>query len=112
MRRLPPDWTNTLKQGELLADFESKGLLAKNRRYITEADKLMPLLTRDELERVSRWMTMSLLSDPETTAEKRREILAGMDECPCCLHWLGHNNPPADDVIDQPYRRQGSLKFD
>jgi hypothetical protein len=28
--------------------------------------------------------------------EGRREMLAEMESCPCCQHWLGHNRPPGD----------------
>jgi hypothetical protein len=75
--------------------------LRANGRKVTKAaiqiDKLLPLLTRDELKRLRDWMTRQTLLDPDTDPEFRRELLTTMDVCPCCERWMGHNKPPADD---------------
>ena len=82
------------KEGDFIALFKDKG--HKITRTIISIDQLLPQLSREDLDKVSDWITRQALMDPETDEEYRRELLSRMDTCPCCQRWLGHNNPPAD----------------
>jgi hypothetical protein len=94
------------KEGDIIA------LLRPDGRGITPAirsvDKLMPQLTRDELNELRYRLTISILVNDDPDPEFRRELLEQFDTCPCCQHWLGHNRAPADD----PPRRQSSFDFE
>jgi hypothetical protein len=101
--------TGLFKTGDFLASLRAKGIIKVSRASI-QIDKLLPLLTRREIEKLKDRMDFEALADPDTDPECRREILSTMDVCPCCQRWMGHNNPPADDG-DPPYRRQTSFAF-
>jgi len=73
-------------------------------------DKLLPLLTREDLKKLCDEIAWVELRNPDTEPEVRRELLSRWDACPCCGRWLGHNNLPADND-DPPYRRQPSFDF-
>jgi hypothetical protein len=102
-----PPGNNLFVEGQLVASLKAKGL--KVSKAAIQLDKELPLLTRDELEKVYNRLTLDALSDPETTPAERRELLSKLDVCPCCQRWLGHNRPPEDD--EPPHRRQPSFDF-
>jgi hypothetical protein len=78
----------------------------KPSKAVVQLDKLLPLLTDDDLENLHREITIRQLVDADPV--QRRELLSGVEVCPCCDRWLGHNRPPAEDS-DPPYRRQTSF---
>jgi hypothetical protein len=95
-------------KGQYLAQLAAAGITKPSKAAIKFDESLLEL-SDDEMRKLYKRLTISLLAD--STPEERREILAGMDTCPCCDRWLGHNNPPADDG-DSAYRRQPSFDFD
>jgi hypothetical protein len=100
-RDAAPDATGIFAKGDLLASFAEAGI--KPSRAAKRLDELLPQLTRAELKEIFDWMTLQELADPETTPERRRELLAGFDRCPCCERWLGHNKPPADQQRQEAF---------
>jgi hypothetical protein len=92
--------TGFFKEGDIIALLTPAG--TKPSKAVIRVDKLMPLLTRAELEELRQRLDMEILFDPETEPEVRREILSRFDVCPCCQRWLGHNNPPGDDSDPPP----------
>src|SRR5262245_113889 len=93
------------KEGDFIALMRANGhKVTQTHRAI---DKLMPQLTPEELEELSRWMMLEMLVHGDPSPERRRELLKEFDNCPCCQHWLGHNQPPADNTL-----RQKSFDFD
>jgi hypothetical protein len=86
----------------------------KPSKAVYKIDEILPKLTRAEFIEFLQW---ELIDELATAApEARRRRLSTMTVCPCCEHWLGHNQPPANvDVGDTeatPYRRQSSFDFD
>jgi hypothetical protein len=96
-----PAETGIFRKGDVVAAVTAKGL--KPSKALVRIDELMPLLTREELEK----LRLDLILD-EIHRKGPREALAGMDTCPFCERFMGHNNPPADD---RSYRRQTSFDF-
>jgi hypothetical protein len=75
--------------------------------------KLCPKLTLEDWQELNHWMTLEILMHDDPDPEFRRQLLAEFEQCPCCQQWLGHNRPPADDVVDSPMpRRQKTFDFD
>jgi hypothetical protein len=58
----------------------------------SKVDKLLPQLTREELEKLRRHVLIEETVEA-TTPERRRQLLSKMEVCPCCDRWLGHNKP-------------------
>jgi hypothetical protein len=83
-------------KGAFVAALERKGL--KPSRAAQSVDKLLPLLTREEIKKLIHWMEIDMLA--EAGPAERRELLSKMEVCPCCERWLGHNNPPPDRKRD------------
>ena len=98
------------KEGDLIARFRTKGL--KVSKTIISIDKLMPKLTDEDIHTLHREVALYMLTHNDLDPEYRRYLLKQFDSCPCCQTWLGHNNPPADDEPEPPYRQQTSFKFD
>jgi hypothetical protein len=84
-----------ISEGSLVARIIAKG--DKPSKAVIQIDKLLPLLSKDDIKKLLHRMTFDQLADPATSPERRRELLSGMDRCPCCERWLGHNRPPADE---------------
>jgi hypothetical protein len=73
-------------------------------------DEVLPLLRREEQERLYHQLTLDILMHDDPDPEFRRELLSRFDTCPCCNRWMGHNRPPSGDS-DPPYRRQSTFDF-
>lgn len=84
-------------EGDFIALLKNDGL--KPSKAAIQVDKLLPLLSDKDLDKLRRWMELEPFVDADP--ERRRELLSEMDVCPCCDRWLGHNRPPADDSETQ-----------
>lgn len=99
--------------------FKAKGV--KPSRTVIRFDELATQLSKDDWKKFLDWIFWDEISKPDLTPERRRELLADKEMCPCCQQFLGHNNPPADAGADDPtspprvrhmsYRRQTSFDF-
>jgi hypothetical protein len=96
----------TFAKGDLIASMQAEHIPIS--KAVISVDKLLPQLSRDDLEDLFDRLTFDLLADPTTTPEERRELLARFDHCPCCKQWLGHNRQPDDDPS---MRRQTAFDF-
>lgn len=92
--------------GDFFALMTKDGRKPSNVHVVKSLDKLFPQATLEECNKIYEWLVRYMLMNHDLEPEERRELLSHFDSCPCCEHWLGHNNPPPDD--DDP---QSSFGF-